>query len=196
MTETRYVIVDRKRRQALGPSSPPTPGSSKNDAMTVSEVAEVDMDDSDLTGSVSDQGLEDLQDMDLSFGFDSQSPSTNTTASYYTPPGKDLSVSFPILPEEIQGFSGTPNTWLHQTEPSIPWDNSMPNLGNPWNVEHLFPTDRNAVDNTIPLEPNKSASSHRSTLILEDVQPDTVNCIMNTLFKSNTKVKMRLFSQE
>ncbi|MCJ1294409.1 hypothetical protein MMC34_005967 [Xylographa carneopallida] len=37
---------------------------------------------------------------------------------------------------------------------------------------------------------------HRSTLILEDVYPDTVSDIMSALLKSKDEVKMRLFSQE
>lgn len=41
-----------------------------------------------------------------------------------------------------------------------------------------------------------AAAAARNTLILEEVQPETVNLVLNTLFSSRTNVKMRLYSTE
>ena len=189
--------------------------------MMVTDQAEVTTIDEthESTDSLSDDDSPDLEeDVDLSYGvhWASTSSSMIATPSPHTAlsPPKDPCIGLPVFPDlnvhdPNSLFSGISDEILDVPAPTFSYDDAAMDLDCPRVAEPVLANMQGpltALAAATPVVFDKATdpncirsgeeSSHRNTLILEDVHPDTVNNIMNVLFKSREKVKMRLFSQE
>lgn len=203
----------------------PSPSSSEIPSSTVSELAQIEMSiDSDSWSrqDLSFYGFDGLDGTDL-FHMDSGSDhfSISIPPSLETGPSSDFSTPscFPLLDfDEGDHFpDGTRDILPPQQTPTPLSNNAGSDLDllldtDDFSIAHdgIEPTS-NAIDrharSTVALDPTDlstaagsgaatTQSDQRNTLILEDLEPETVNKIMTTLFRSNTKVKMRLYSQD
>lgn len=113
-------------------------------------------------------------------------------------------------------FDETHSTPFEQQTSTFLPDNTDFNLNHTWDTDSFFThngIDPSSTDIDSRLQPRLAlgsndfrnacgnstdggASGKRNTLILEDLYPETVNDVMAAMFKSNTKFKMRLYSQD
>ena len=167
------------------------------------------------TSSVASQGCSDtetcpfaddtkmsLEDLDLSFGVagthqSEESKSAHNLSDLYTPSEMDQCSALPPLPDfDDYGhfFPETPEDFLSQSPASaFSWDDPSMLMGTDWAPPETPYAAVGTVDPTTTRLSDSEPDFH-TTLLLEDVQPDTLNSIMHTLFETKQKVSMRVFS--
>ena len=178
--------------------------------------------DSWLKQDFSVYGFDSLDDTDLlGMGSGSDHFSTTMPLSLEKAPSPDFSTPSCLqlsdiddgdpLPDEIHNpfpSSRTPTLLSNNPGSDLDLQLNAENFSVAYNGAESTP---NAIDrparSTSALDPTDlptvagsggatTQSGQLNTLILEDLQPETVSQIMTSLFTSNTKVKMRLYSQE
>jgi hypothetical protein len=220
---SRYVVIDRKRQQSDDSSAPRA--ASKDSTESATSHAEVDMEDSESSNSLSEDDAAEVPDLDFNFDILSHTASSRTTAgsnftshttsSLITPgsyvPSHSVSphiisqdfsftenefiAGLPTPQDSTEYFSGTPGTFFSQNDIFLPLDNPTLNLGTPWNTTYFTPPTQQKGDDAMT-GVEVGKEKLGSTLILEDVQPQMVTSIINMLFESKSVVKMKIVSQK
>ena len=195
----RYVILRRRRQHTLESLEP-----SAANANPASSVASQGCSNTE-TCPLADDTLMNVEDLDLSFGV------AGTLSDRHAPSEMDQSSAlrpFPDFDDYAHFFSETPEDFLSQSPaPAFSWDDPSILMATDWappppqencpvDMKQQPPqeTSSHAVGTVDPTSLSNSGPDFRTTLLLEDVQPDTLNSIMHTLFETKQKVSMRLFS--
>lgn len=189
--------------------------SSSNALVTFNEAdKDVDADsdsDSDSSESLADDGLISMEDIEMSLGTHSTTSSlaaqTLSSANTLSAPDGDHSAplfGFSVGPDfgiQSHPFHGTQESVLQQSSAIFPWNDVTMDLQSTRGADQLTGPNLGGDTSWIPCPSSSNNadttggnSSGGSTLILEDVRPETMNSIINALIESKAKVRMRLIS--
>ena len=182
-------------------------------------VAEVDMEDLESVNSLSDDDALDVR-LDLaphdasssttmSSLFPSQNVSATTTPGAYfhshvgTPdimsqdlvfPENDSSSGMQLFQDGNQS-SGNPASQYFGTDCFMtPPDSQMFELATPWSLTNVSPP--SPPDELVLPGLDGEQGRRGSTMILEDVSPQTITKIINVLYEAKAVVKMKILSEE
>ena len=155
----------------------------------------------------SDSEMEALDNFSMEEDFDSNfgtadAPTSGNTSSTYTPLSlasiEDARMaSHPTPGHEPLLFANTEDYLQQFTTSSFPWDDDAAICDPKWTSmpEHVH--QNRLAPSAISNEDAKMLDGNptsQTTLILEDVQPDTLNNLLSTLLKSRTRFKMNIRS--
>ena len=158
----------------------------------------------------SDSEMEALDNFSMEGDFDSgfrisDTQTSGETSSTYTPPSlvsaEDARMALHSTPGPEALFPANTEDYFQQfTSSSFPWHDDSMVCDPKWSSaitlsEHVHPNQ--LASSAISTEDAKTLDDNptsQTTLILEDVQPDTLNSMLSTLLKSRTRFKMNIRS--